>query len=428
MLPRKIFNVLLLGPKSSGKTTLFNYFKHQHKPFDEVFGIETFKELLIHLETKLIKSLLVLCEIAGYYDEDYHTLKDENYDSIKETFNELHQIGLLVSMEELWKKPQIQRAYISRYFMENKEHNQQLMENMDHFLQSHTLWNIFNVDGDEENFVYPIEDVLNFQTQSKDLDKIEQLQFKVELYNNKYIETNLIDIPYVDEPESFIDEYKGDENIFNDINGILFTVPISDFCSFNCKQNKNGLKHCIEYFEKILKIKRFESIPIFVIMTKYDIFAQNIANGYSMSHCFDQELSQSVIYGQQNACKIWDKNEDPADLRIITHIIPNIIRNTSTSYNLFVPMVIVETIEKYASSINLRRDTIYSIWDSNEDEEKRFCACIDEAITHIWKSFSSIYDARSDKIDIEQTPIDLTNKMRVKLYADGFLADLYNLA
>ena len=103
---------------------------------------------------------------------------------------------------------------------------------------------------------------------------------------------------------------------------------MSDFCVFDTITNKNKFVSTMEYCHKILNIERFKLCVFNFMTTKYDIFYDNIMNGYSMSNCFNKELHEKYINENgDNYFKIWDKTKDKiGNIQISTHIIPGFIR------------------------------------------------------------------------------------------------------
>ena len=68
--PRKI---LLLGPKSSGKSTILQHVGNKVK----------WKGAKWRLRVKCVECILTLCEMPRFYDNDYDELKNKNYLFIK---------------------------------------------------------------------------------------------------------------------------------------------------------------------------------------------------------------------------------------------------------------------------------------------------------------------------------------------------------
>ena len=190
-----------------------------------------------------------------------------------------------------------------------------------------------------------------------------------EYLSKDYKKYTLIDVPYdmiatENNIELFFDNYNK-HGFFDNIQGIIYTLPVSDFCIFD-NENKNMLKSNIEYFHKLLDVERFKLCTFVLLPTKYDLLLENIVNGYLMSNCFDLELHEKYInQDEENCFEIWDteyaaKYDKTGNIQILTHVIPGFIRISCLTENF--PAHFLNLIDAY---LNI----MYNV-DKNGDDSR----------------------------------------------------------
>ena len=299
--------LLFLGPKASGKSTLFrdigDYTQLQWIPWR------------IRLRRKCVNCILTLCEMARFYDENYYKFKNGTL-----SIYDLENLSLVAkAIQNIWENDIIKKIFICRNMEIYRKYSDQILENAPYIFDNIHKYFDNQYHPKQKPLVRLFEIQLGIQTTSirhSNFDK-----------NRKTFQ--LIDVPYdliKDDPNNFFNNYDGD--LFDDIKGIIFLIPMSDFCVFDTITNKNKFVSTMEYCHKILKIERFKSSVFYFKATKCDIFYDNIMNGYSMSNCFNEELHEKYINNNgDNYFKTWDKKKDKmGNLQITTHVIPGFIR------------------------------------------------------------------------------------------------------
>ena len=265
--------------------------------------------------------------MAKVYDSNYVKLMNEL--SVK---NEADLPLIANAISNLWDNDIIKKIYIYRYMDKFRTFNDKLMENTPLIFDK--IDEVFvEKEIDYESISMGNKLILKFDNFF--LCKIDSgIQFTDYLSDKSYVKFRLIDVPYNDGIIKYLDDYDGD--LFDNIQGIIYTLPLSDFCGFDDGTNKNIANDSFEYLNKLVSIPRFKSSFVFMVGTKRDIFNQNIVNGYPLSGYVKPEL---------------DINDQVGVITILLFLIPGFIRFCCCNDPL--PQEIVNLVDRYLGFLNM---------------------------------------------------------------------------
>eukprot|EP01084_Bolivina_argentea_P233064 392613_1 len=239
---------LLLGTKSSGKTTIFKQLQllqccdENHDIF-----IQMYSDILNSIRTNCVLTIIKLCN----QNNELNTAETLKRLSINDP-NHLIEI-----------KDKIQSIWQSNYTRFNKI----VPENMCFYMNR--IDDIMDVD-----YKLSVKDIIKHST----FTIIDEITFEIKENTFQFIDIG--SKPF--NLKSYI-------HVFDNTNLIIYTVSLSDYCKNITTEHgtvMNALLYSLEHFFDIVKSKKLRLSEWCVFLNKNDIFIEQLKEGISLSVCF----------------------------------------------------------------------------------------------------------------------------------------------
>eukprot|EP01084_Bolivina_argentea_P142268 249950_1 len=246
------YQLLLVGTKSSGKTTILQQQKNNHG--DGILHL-FHQDLVNTIRNNCISIINKLCEI----NNDYKTIETLQNLSIENEMD-LIQIGDII--QNVWT---YNRDTLSLQILSQNENITYYLDQIEYIM--------------DKNYQLSQQDIVKHQTINWEICEFDYM-FDAEYQHHVF---NLIDYG-----SNRI--LKRNLYLFENVTCTLFVASLSDYC-LNITQDKNvnAMKESLDYFEEICNNKYLKKNEIFLLLNKFDIFGERIRNGYSLSLCFGDE-------------------------------------------------------------------------------------------------------------------------------------------
>eukprot|EP01083_Nonionella_stella_P148646 470962_1 len=258
----KTIRVLLLGPGSSGKTTILKQIKKLHD-HDANGELAERKAMAPFVRTAVIEYMKILCTQSVQLNMEHHedTLVERHNECIRQDMVALqypYQLtdDIASKITSLWADPGIQNTLAKRRHF-------QIHENASYFFERIDVVRM-------PSYIPSFDDYLRFRQRSTGF------------YENK-IKINIATLglytfSFTDVGGQRSERRKWMHCVSEDVNAVLYVIAISDY-DLNMFEDhtKNRLADSIELFENIMiKGHFFKNKSVILFFNKYDLFVEKI--------------------------------------------------------------------------------------------------------------------------------------------------------
>eukprot|EP01083_Nonionella_stella_P016527 46141_1 len=258
---QKTIKVLLLGPGSSGKTTMLKQIKRIHA-HNEEGELEERRKIAKYVKSALIDYMRTLCaqsiELAKLNeDTSVHPDNECIRDEILELTNPCEiTTDIAIQIKMLWNDKGIQNTF-------TKRSKYQMHENVDYFFE--------RIDSiSESSYVPSFEDYVRFRVRTTGFNQT-KIKINSDSFGDHWFE-------FTDVGGQRSERSKWMNLISEDIQAIIYILAISDYDLRLFEDNKtNRLLESITLFRDIMiKGQFFKNKTIILFFNKYDLFKDKI--------------------------------------------------------------------------------------------------------------------------------------------------------
>eukprot|EP01083_Nonionella_stella_P148645 470960_1 len=258
----KTIRILLLGPGSSGKTTILKQIRKIHD-HDTLIELKERKSMAHFVGLAVIDYMKILCiqsvELSMKHNED--TLVHAQNECIRQEMVALQYPyhlteDIAAKITTLWEDKGIKNTLAKRQYF-------QIHENASYFFDRIDVVRT-------ASYVPSFDDYLRFRQRSTGFY---QNKIKININN-----LGLYTFAFTDVGGQRSERRKWMHCVSEDVNAVLYVVAISDYdLSMFEDQTKNRLVDSIELFEDIMiKVNFFRNKSVLLFFNKYDLFIEKI--------------------------------------------------------------------------------------------------------------------------------------------------------
>lgn len=240
----KQVKIITLGSGESGKSTLFRQLKRIFLGGFSKIEITRFKRIIQQSIIEDIKNLIDLMENKGQNPSTENKDIIETIQDLDPNADDLDSINASY-IAQIWRDPVFQEVF-------KNANSIGLGENAAYFFD-----NVERIAAKE--YKPSDEDILKVRIRTTGID---QVQFQI-----KDLKTVLVDVG------GQKTERKQWQKCYQNVSYILFVVSLSDFDQIMFEDGKTRrTDDSIQLFSQILNNEYFQTIPLFLVLNKYDVF------------------------------------------------------------------------------------------------------------------------------------------------------------